>query len=163
MGQVLVARYGQHQWILQVMEMVVASVDGGIKQLTGTPGPAQNAQSFTQVDPNHYAMGARTAQEVKVAPAAHSGHIPAVQPSQVPQAQQAQAAMQAGQVDMFAQLSQIADPALQQLGQPIPGQPMPPPTQPPIQTPGGLILPPGQGQPDAGPVSGDDDDPLFFL
>lgn len=145
------------------MEMVVASVDGGIKQLTGTPGPMQNAQSFTRVDQNHYAMGARTAGEVQAAPAAHSGHIPAVQPSQVPQARQAQQAIQEGQVDMFAQLSQIADPALQQLGQPIPGQPMPPPMQPPIQTPGGLILPPGQGQPDAGPVSGDDDDSMQWM
>ncbi len=145
------------------MEMVVASVDGGIKQLTGTPGPSQNAQSFTQVDQNHYTMGARTAQEVKVAPAAHSGHIPAVQPEQVPQAQQAQQAMRDNKPDMFAQLAQIQDPALQQLGQPIPGQPMPPSTQPPIQTPGGLILPPGQGQPDAGPVSGDDDDPMQWM
>lgn len=143
--------------------MVQASVDSGIKQLTGTPGPTQNAQSFTRVDSYGYAKDARTAQEVKVDPAANQAHSPTVQPSQAPQAQQAQQAYDQGKVDVFAQLAQIQDPALQQLGQPIPGQPMPPPTQPPIKTPGGLILPPGQGQPDAGPVSGDNDDSMLWL
>ena len=84
-GQVLAAHYGEQAWILQIMEMVQASVDRGVKQLAGTPGPTDNAQAFTQVDQNQYAMPARTAPEVHQAPAAHQGHIPAVQPQQVPQ------------------------------------------------------------------------------
>lgn len=169
-GQILVTRYGQFPWILQVMEMVRMGVDRGVKQLAGGPGPVQNSDAFVEAGPaNPYTHQARTSPEDIAqinAQAAQQAHQPTVPAQLQPQAQQAQEAADAGRQDLFAQLAQVADPA-QHLGQPIYGQPAPPPIQPSIQTESGLILPTGeaqpQGEPNASPDPGHPADPMSWL
>jgi len=152
------------------MEMVRIGVDRGVKQLAGGPGPVQNSDSFIEAGPaNAYAQPARTSPEDIAqinAQAAQQQHQPTVPPQLQQQAQQAQEYADAGRVDLFAQLAQVADPA-QHLGQPIYEQPTPNPPQPKIQTESGLILPPGQaqpqGEPDGSPDPGRPADPMSWL
>ena len=62
-GQVLIAEYGEASWLLQIVEMVQAGVDRGIRQLS-TPGPRMNVQGFDNVQP-HYTQPARSAEEIR--------------------------------------------------------------------------------------------------
>ena len=152
------------------MEAVQGAVDRGVRQLAGGPGPVQNADSFIEAGPsNHYSQPARTspAEIAHInAQAAQQQHQPTVPPQLQQQAQQAQEYADAGRVDMFAHLAQVADPA-QHLGQPIYDEPVPPGPQPQIQTESGLILPPGemqpQGEPNASPDPGQSADPMSWL
>lgn len=131
-GQILVAKYGQHPWILQIMEAVQGAVDIGVKQLSGV-APVANA---APQDP--YNFPARTGQEVIQANPQMMDR-PADNP--VPTQQQVQQGMSADN-DMFAQLARVADPG-RPLGQAPPSQPMPRQQQPVQQTTSGLILPAG--------------------
>ena len=154
------------------MEMIRMGVDNGVKQLAGGPGPKQNADAFQEEgQANHYSQPARTtpAEIAQInAQAAQHQHQPTVPLQQQAQAQQAMEAADLGRQDLFAQLAHVADPA-QHLGQPIYGQPAPPPMQPTMQTESGLILPPGaaepqpQGEPDASPDPGHSDDSMSWL
>ena len=122
------------------MEMVMSSVDRAIQQLGGTPGPTQNS-SPGDIQTQGYAMAARTRQDV----AQQSPHL-LTQPADIPapnNQQLVQQGLQEESNDMFALLSRSADPAVQQLGQGVPNQPMPQPPQEVQATPSGLILPAG--------------------
>lgn len=132
------------------MQMVQEAVDRGVRQLGGSQGPAVNAGPLQ----GNYALPARTAEEVKVAPAAHQGHVQGQGMNQQAVQQQNQA-LANGQMDMFAHLQQtaaIADPAAP-LGQGVPNEPRPMQQVPPAVTPGGLILPQGVEPPAAPPSS----------
>lgn len=162
-GHVLVRKYGQQAWILQIMEMIQAATDRGIKQLSGSHGPMENAQPFQESGPsNPYRFGPRSPEEVQQDAAAHQAHQPRVPTQMQQQAQQAVEAYDRDEMDLFAQLAQVADPA-QQLGRPIPGQPMPQ-QQHEQRTKGGLILPPGQPEPSHESAdAGHSDDSLSWL
>jgi len=152
------------------MEMIRMGVDNGVKQLAGGPGPKQNSDAFQEEGAsNHYSMPARTtpAEIAQInAQAANQQHQPTVPLPQQAQAQQAMDAADMGRQDLFSQLARVADPA-QHLGQPIFGEPAPPPMQPTMQTESGLILPPGeaepQGEPNASPDPGHSDDSMSWL
>jgi hypothetical protein len=58
-GEVLVAHYGRSDAVVQIMEMVQAAVDRGIKQLLTGAAPVRNAQPFHAGAPNQYAFGPR--------------------------------------------------------------------------------------------------------
>ena len=135
-GQVLVAKYGKHPWILQVMEAVQGAVQRGIEQLGASQAPAQNAMPG-DIQNQGYAMPARTAADVT------PGFIAAPSDNPAPNPQQVERAMQAQDMDMFAQLAQVADPTTQQLGRGVPGQPTPQPMREAPMTQGGLTLPSG--------------------
>lgn len=156
-GQVLVAKYGQAAWILQIMEAVQAAVDRGIKQLSGSAGPQQNSMPG-DIQQQGYAMPARTGEEVIQA-------VPNIMQQRadipLPNQQQVQAQLPVESNDMFAQLARAADPAAQQLGQAPPPQAYPQPMQAPQQTAGGLILPPGV--PNEGTEPGHDADSMSWL
>ncbi len=134
-GQILVAQYGEHPWILQIMEAVQQAVDRGVKQLSGSQAPTANAMPG-DIQSQGYVMPARTAEDVS------PNFIAAPSDNPAPNQRDVEAAMAAGTVDMFAQLARVADPA-PHLGQPIPNQPMPQPPQAIQASPSGLILPAG--------------------
>ena len=122
------------------MEMVQGAVDRGIQQLGASAGPTGNG-SAADFQTQGYAMPARTREDV-VQQNPNLLH----QPSDIaaPQNQQLVAqGMQQENNDMFAVLSRASDPAMQQLGQGIPGQPQPQPMQEAPVTQSGLVLPPG--------------------
>lgn len=140
MGQVLVAKYGQQKWLLQLMEMVQASVDRGIKQLSGTAGPTENAIGSLDA-PQGYAMPARTREEViKEDPNIVRGQADIAAPANQQIVTQG---MQQDNNDMFALLSAAADPATQHLGHGLPGQAQVQPMQETPSSPSGLVLPNG--------------------
>jgi hypothetical protein len=160
-GQVLVRKYGQQQWILQVMEAVMAAVHRGIEQLGGSNGPSANAMPgdlYTQ----GYVMPARTREDVMQ-------QNPNIlhQPSDIPAPTNAQLVAQGLQEesnDMFALLSRAADPAVQQLGQGVPHQPMPAPMREGMMTKSGLVLPnQPQEVPDERASPGYDNDSMPWL
>lgn len=126
------------------MHAVQEAVHRGIEMLGNSPGPAQNNQRFADGTDRRYAMPARTAAEVKVAPAASQGHVQGrgVVPQQV---EAINHALANGEMDMFAHLQQAAglqDP-VQPLGQAPVNEPRPVHRPPNVQTPSGLVLPQG--------------------
>lgn len=139
-GQVLVAKYGQHPWILQIMEGVQSFVDRAIQQLSGSAGPAQNSMPG-DLQAGGYAMPARTREDVVTqSPGLLQG------PSDIPAPnnhQLVQQGLQQDNNDMFALLSSAADPAVQQLGQGVPNQQMPQPMQEAPVSQSGLVMPQG--------------------
>ncbi len=139
-GQVLVAKYGQQQWLLQIMEMVMVAVDRGIKQLGGSAGPTENATGSLSA-PATYALPARTREDVE---RDSPGVISSPSDSPVPGSQHlVQQGLQTDHNDLFAVLSKAADPATRQLGHGLPGQAVPQPMQEIQESPGGLLMPNG--------------------
>lgn len=137
-GQVLVAKYGKEAWILQIMEAVMGAVQRGIDQLGASAGPQANAMPG-DIQMGGYAMPARTREDV----IQHSPQI-LQQASDIaaPTNRQLVAqGMQEENNDMFALLSRAADPAVAQLGQGVPNQPMPQPMQQGLVSQTGLVLP----------------------
>jgi hypothetical protein len=137
-GQVLVAKYGKEAWILQIMEAVMGAVQRGIDQLAASAGPQANAMPG-DIQMGGYAMPARTREDV----IQQSPQI-LTQPADIPAPTNQQLVAQGMQEennDMFALLSRAADPAVQQLGQGVPNQPMPQPMQQGLVSQTGLVLP----------------------
>jgi len=164
-GRVLVGKYGQHPWILQIMEGVQAFVDRAIQQLGASAGPSQNSQPGDLQQ--GYAMPARTREDV-----VQQNPQILQQPSdiQAPNNQQlVQQGMQQDNNDMFAVLSRAADPAAQELGHGIPNQQAPQPMQATPTSQSGLVMPQGpapqplQETPDEGADSGHGTDPVSWL
>ena len=142
-GQVLVTKYGQQAWLLQIMEMVQAAVDGAIKQLSGSAGPTQNAAGSLKA-PEAYAMPARTREDViQGTPNIEQVASDNPAPTNHRMVQEAVQAADAGDMDMFAQLAGVADPSTRQLGHGIPGQPAPQPMREAPVSASGLIMPNG--------------------
>lgn len=143
MGQVLVAKYGQQPWLLQIMEMVQSAVDRAIKQLSGSAGPTQNAAGSLQA-PQGYALPARTREDV-IQSTPNIEQMPSDNPVPTNQrlVHEAVQAADAGDMDMFAQLAGVVDPATRQLGQGVPGQPMPQRMHEAPVSATGLIMPNG--------------------
>lgn len=157
MGQVLVAKYGQQPWILQVMEAVQAAIDRGVRQLASTQAPTANAMPGDLQQ--GYAMPARTAEDVIQQ---NPNIVQAPADIAAPNNRQLVAqGLQQDNNDMFATLARAADPAQQQLGQSLPNQPMPqsPPAVQASQS--GLVLP--QGVQDEGTGSGHSDNSMSWL
>ena len=142
-GQVLVARYGQQTWLLQIMEMVQSAVDRGIKQLSGSPGPSENAAGSLAA-PQGYALPARTREDV-VQTTPNIQDVPSDNPVPTNQrmVQEAVQASNDGNMDVFAQLAGVADPATRQLGHGVPGQAQVQPMQDSAVSPSGLVMPNG--------------------
>lgn len=118
----------------------MAAVDRGIQQLGSSAGPTQNAMPG-DLQQGGYAMPARTREDVVQA----NPEI-AYSPADIaaPNNQQlVQQGLQTESNDMFALLSRAADPAVQQLGQGIPDQPMPQPMRQAPVSQSGLVLPLG--------------------
>lgn len=140
MGRILVEKYGQYPWILQIMEAVQGAVQLGIEQLSGSMGPAANSQPG-DIQAQGYNMPARTREDV-----VQQNPQILQQPSDVPlprNDQLVQQGLQEGNNDMFALLSRAQDPAQQQLGQSLPNQPQPQPMREVQQTKSGLVMPDG--------------------
>ena len=122
------------------MEGVQSFVDRAVQQLGASPGPAQNATP-QDLQQGGYAMPARTREDVVQS---NPGIVNSPADIAAPSNQQlVQQGLQEESNDMFALLSQAADPATQQLGQGVPNQPMPQPMQQSPVSSSGLILPPG--------------------
>ncbi len=122
------------------MEMVQSAVDRGIKQLSGTAGPTENASGSLSA-PKGYAMPARTREEV-IQENPSIVQNPADISAPVNQ-QLVQQGMQQENNDVFAMLSNASDPATRQLGHGIPGQAQPQPMQEAQASPSGLVMPNG--------------------
>ena len=146
-------------WLLQIMEMVQSSVDRALQTLSGSVGPTGNG-SPGDIQTQGYAMPARTGAEVQQA----NPNI-MQQPANIPLPTQQQVAqgLQEQDNDMFSVLSRSADPAMQQLGQGIPNQPMPQPMQQAPVTQSGLVMPPGMAPQEEVQVEENKDDVGWLL
>jgi hypothetical protein len=125
------------------MEMVQAAVDRGIKQLSGSAGPSENAAGSLKA-PDSYVMPARTKEDV-IQTTPNIQDVPSDNPVPTDQrmVQEAVQAADAGNMDMFAQLARVADPATRQLGHGVPGQqPVQPMQDAPVSS-SGLVMPNG--------------------
>ena len=169
-GQVLVAGFGQQEWISQVQDGVARLVDTAVRQLAQTQAPAVNEAPLGQG--GQYAFAPVTEhnaqQHVAANPAADQRHLGV--PQNPAAANQAQAAYEAAQqqyaeamgatgvpqqvqavqgatqqMDQFAQLAGVRDP-----NQPPPPQTMP---QQALILPPGVVMPEQQDGGDDGSVS----------
>lgn len=120
----MINEYGEVPWLLQIVEMIQAGVDRGIKQLSG-PAPRMNAEGFDNQQP-HYMQPPRTADQIK----ADLAERRQKQPEQVMEAWREE---DAEQTDVFARLSTA-------IGLPVEEEPTAPK----------LILPPTVEQDDEG-------------
>lgn len=116
---ILVAKYGEAQWILQCMNAIQEAVQNSVEMLSGAP-PQANAIGLNQG--GRYQFAARTAQELQATQdqVADGGQVSRATPNQLQAAAQADQAMAAGNVDMFQRLQRAAgmqDPATGQVAQ----------------------------------------------
>lgn len=139
----------------------MGAVQRGIEQLGASAGPQANSMPG-DIQVGGYALPARTREDV----IQQSPNI-LQQPSDIAAPTNRQLVAQGLQEennDMFALLSRAADPAVAQLGQGVPNQPMPQPMQQGLVSQTGLVLP---NQPQEVPSErtspGHDDAPMSWL